>query len=239
LSQVEGKNPVYETLRRGGVKRLLVAEGLDDERVKEIVGQAERFKVPVERVTRERLDKLSQTGRHQGVIALVDQPGYASLESVLKKAKGDVCVIILDGVQDPQNLGSVLRTGDAAGVSAVVVPRRESVGLTPAVLRVAMGGGATVPVARENLYPAVKLLKEEGVKVVGVDMKGGCLYWEADLRGSVAFVLGGEGSGVSPTLLEKCDVVVRIPMSGQIQSLNVGVSAALVLYERLRQVKAG
>jgi 23S rRNA (guanosine2251-2'-O)-methyltransferase len=144
----------------------------------------------------------------------------------------------LDGVQDPQNLGSLLRTGDAAGVDAVVVPRKESVGLTPTVLRVSMGGGASVPVARENLYPAVKLLQEEGVRIVGVDAKGTEDYWKADLKGSVAFVLGGEGSGVSPTLLAKCDKVIRIPMLGQVESLNVGVSGALVLYERIRQMRA-
>lgn len=239
MSQVEGRNPVYETLRRGGVRRLLVASGSEGERrVKEIVDLARRRGVGVEFVDRRRLDSMSETGRHQGVIALAEAPGYASLRSILDGVKGDVCVVVLDGVQDPQNLGSILRTADAAGVDAVVVPKRESVGLTPTVLRVSMGGAASVPVARESLYPTVKMLKEEGTKIIGVDAAGSVDYWEEDLTGSVALVLGGEGQGISPTLLGKCDSVVRIPMFGSVPSLNVGVAAALVLYERLRQTIA-
>jgi 23S rRNA (guanosine2251-2'-O)-methyltransferase len=120
-------------------------------------------------------------------------------------------------------------------VDAVLIPKKESVGLTPTVLRVSMGGGAHVPVARENIYPAVKLLKDEDIKLVGVDPSGSHDFWEEDLSGAVAFVLGGEGSGISPTLLEKCDSVIKIPMHGLVSNLNVGVSAAIVLYERLRQ----
>ncbi|HIH89499.1 TPA: RNA methyltransferase, partial [Candidatus Bathyarchaeota archaeon] len=148
------------------------------------------------------------------------------------------CIIILDGVEDPQNLGSVLRTADAAGVDAVLIPKKESVGLTPTVLRVSMGGGAYVPVARENIYPAVKLLKDEDIKLVAVDPSGDHGLWSEDLSGAVAFVLGGEGEGISPTLLEKCDSRIKIPMIGHVSNLNVGVSAAIVLYERLRQMEA-
>jgi len=239
LSQVEGRNPVYETLRRGGVRRLLVASGCEGERrVREIIDLARRKSVGVEIVDRSRLDSMSETRRHQGVIALAEAPGYASLRGILDKADGEVCVVILDGVQDPQNLGSILRTADAAGVDAIVVPKRESVGLTATVLRVSMGGAVGVPVARESLYAAVKMLRDEGVRIVGVDASGSVDYWEEDLTGSVALVLGGEGQGISPTLLGKCDSVVRIPMHGSVPSLNVGVAAALVLYERLRQISA-
>ncbi|MCX6642306.1 MAG: 23S rRNA (guanosine(2251)-2'-O)-methyltransferase RlmB [Candidatus Bathyarchaeota archaeon] len=238
MSQVEGRNPVYETMKRGGVKRLLVLEGLLDERIDDILAQAKRLKVPVERVTRERLDKMSKTKHHQGVIALVDAPGYVSLESVLKKTGKDVCVLILDGVQDPQNLGSVLRTGDAAKVDVVLIPRKDSAGLTPTVFRVSMGGAANVPVSKESIYPAVKLLKAEGIRLIAIDTSGKHDYWDMDLTGAVAFVLGGEGEGISPTLLDKCDMVLRIPMKGQVPNLNVGVSAAVVLYERLRQMAA-
>jgi len=170
------------------------------------------------------------------MLDISETPGYASLEAILERTKGEVCVVILDGVQDPQNLGSILRTSDAAGVDAVVVPRKESVGLTATVLRVSMGGGASVPVVRENLYPSVKLLRDEGVRLVGVDPSGIENYWDKDLTGSVAFILGGEERGISPTLLGKCNSSIRIPMTGSIKSLNVGVSAALVLYERLRQM---
>ena len=237
MIQVEGRNPVYETLKSGGVRRLLVATGSEKEkRIQEILELAIKKEVEVEFVGSAHLNSISQTRRHQGVIAISETPGYASLKAILERTKGEVCVVILDRVQDPQNLGSILRTSDAAGVDAVVVPRKESVGLTPTVLRVSMGGGVSVPVVRENLYPSVKLLKDEGVRLVGVDPLGTMNYWDADLTGAIAFVLGGEERGISPTLLRKCNFMIRIPMTGSIKSLNVGVSAALVLYERLRQM---
>lgn len=242
MSQVEGRNPVLETLKRGGVRKLLVAEGsTGDPKVKEIVEMAKRRGSPVEYVEKATLDKVSETRRHQGVIALVEAPGYVALNHVVEKAGRTPCIIILDGVQDPQNLGSILRTADAAGVDAVLIPKKEGVGLTPTVLRVSMGGGAHVPVARENIYPAVKLLKDEDIKLVAVDPSGDHGFWEEDLSGAIALVFGGEGEGISPTLLEKCDSVIKIPMYGMVASLNVGVSAAVVLYERLRQrqVKQG
>lgn len=236
MSQVEGRNPVLETLKRGGVRKLLVVEGsTGDPKVKEIVELAKRRGSPVEFVEKLVLDKMSETRRHQGVIALVEAPGYVALSSVVKKAGRTPCIIILDGVQDPQNLGSILRTADAAGVDAVLIPKKEGVGLTPTVLRVSMGGGAHVPVARENIYPAVKLLKDEDFKLVAVDPSGDHDLWEEDLSGAITLVLGGEGEGISPTLLEKCDSVIKIPMHGLVSNLNVGVSAAIVLYERLRQ----
>jgi 23S rRNA (guanosine2251-2'-O)-methyltransferase len=239
MSQVEGRNPVLETLKRGGVRKLLVIEGsTSDPKVKEIVDLAKRRGAPIEFVEKLVLDKMTETKHHQGVIALVEAPGYVALNRVIEKAGREPCVVILDGVQDPQNLGSILRTADAAGVDAVLIPKKEGVGLTPTVLRVSMGGGAYVPVARENIYPAVKFLKDEGFKLVAVDPSGDNDLWEEDLTSAVAFVFGGEGEGISPTLRDKCDSIVRIPMQGHVSSLNVGVSAAVVLYERLRQRQA-
>ncbi len=239
MSQVEGRNPVVETLKRGGVRKVLVVKGsTTDPKIKEIVEMAKRRGSPVEFVEKEALDRLSETRRHQGVIALVEAPGYVALSVVVKKAGRTPCVVILDGIEDPQNLGSILRTADAASVDAVLIPKKESVGLTPTVLRVSMGGGAHVAVARENIYPAVKLLKDEDFKLVAVDPSGNHDLWDEDLSGAIALVLGGEGEGISPTLLEKCDSVIKIPMHGMVPSLNVGVSAAVVLYERLRQQKA-
>jgi len=239
MSQVEGRNPVMETLKRGGVHKLLVLEGsTSDPKVKEIVELAKRRKAPIDFVEKLELDKLSETKRHQGVIALVEAPGYVALNRVIEKMGRTPCVIVLDGVEDPQNLGSILRTADATGVDAVLIPKKESVGLTPTVFRVSMGGGIHVPVARENIYPAVKLLKDEDFNLVAVDMSGDHDIWTEDLSGAVALVIGGEGEGISPTLLEKCDSVVRIPMVGHVPSLNVGVSAAVVLYERMRQMES-
>jgi 23S rRNA (guanosine2251-2'-O)-methyltransferase len=239
MSQVEGRNPVMETLKRGGVRKLIIAEGSSgDPKVKDIIELAKRRNAPVVFLEKAELDKMSETRRHQGVIALVEAPGYVALNRVVEKAGKTPCVIILDGVEDPQNLGSILRTADAAGVDAVLIPKKESVGLTPTVLRVSMGGGAHVPVARENIYPAVKLLKDEDFKLVAIDPSGETSLWDEDLSGAVALILGGEGEGLSPTLLEKCDSVISIPMHGMVSSLNVGVSAAIVLYERLRQQNA-
>lgn len=239
MSQVEGRNPVMETLKQGGVRKLLVLEGsTGDPKIKEIVELAKRRKAPIDFVEKFELDKLSETKHHQGVIALVEAPGYVALNRVVEKMGRTPCIVVLDGVEDPQNLGSILRTADAAGVGAVLIPKKESVGLTPTVLRVSMGGGVHVPVARENLYPAVKLLKDEDFKLVAVDMSGDHTIWEEDLSGAVALIFGGEGEGISPTLLEKCDSVVKIPMVGHVPNLNVGVSAAVVLYERLRQMEA-
>ncbi len=146
---------------------------------------------------------------------------------------------VLDEVQDPQNLGSILRSAEATGVNVVLIPKRGSVGITAVVHRVSMGGSAYVPVARENLFTALKLLKEEGVRCIATDTSGSVDYFEAKLTGPLALVIGGEDKGVSPVLLTKCDLIIRIPMMGRLTSLNVGVAAALVMYERVRQQKSG
>ncbi len=238
MSQVEGRNPVYETLKRGGVKRIIISESSrNEERIRDIISLSKQKKVPVEFMPREKLDRIAEGRRHQGVIAIIEAPGYVSISNILERASKDACLIILDGVQDPQNLGTVLRTADATNVEAVLIPKREGVGLTPTVQRVSMGGAANVPVARENLYPAVKMIKEEGFRLIAIDPSGSVDYWDTNLTGAISLVFGGEGSGISPTLLEKCDYVVRIPMLGQVTSLNIGVSMAVVMYERLRQSK--
>ena len=236
MSQVEGRNPVLEAVRGRLADRVLVDEGSKSaSKVEEIVDLAQRAGIRVEFVPRRELDKISETGHYQGVIAFIVRPAYASIEEVLSEVEGDVCVVVLDRVQDPMNLGSVLRTAEATGVSAIVIPRRGGVGVTPAVRRAAMGGDVYVPVVRERPFRVLRSLMEEGVRVVGVVPSGGVDYYDERLTGSVAFVLGGEGGGLSQQMLDKCDVVVRIPMSGRLDSLNVGVAAAVVLYERMRQ----
>jgi 23S rRNA (guanosine2251-2'-O)-methyltransferase len=234
MLQVEGRNPVHELLQKGKAVRVLVArESRDDPRVQEIMRLAGRLKTPVEVTERSGLDKLSETGRHQGVIAFVEAERYVPIRRILDAE--EPCVLILDRVQDPMNLGSILRTAEATEVSGVVIPKRGGVGLTPTVLRASMGGGLNVSVAQGSLFQAVKLLKGAGAKVIGVDPSGTVEFFDERLTGGLALVLGGEGRGISPTLLSKCDSVVRIPMRGQITSLNVGVAAAVVLYERMRQ----
>jgi 23S rRNA (guanosine2251-2'-O)-methyltransferase len=238
MLQVEGRNPVYETLKTTKPTKLLVSEKSRKEpRIQQIIDLAKKKRVPIEFVETSRLNRISETKRHQGVIALSKAPGYASIDQILQKG-GEICVLILDRVQDPMNLGSILRTSEASGVSGIVTPKKGGVGITPTVLRAAMGAGLRVPVAKTSLYQAVKLLKNEDTRIVGVDPSGSVDHYDERLTGPMALVLGGEGRGISPTLLGKCDSVVRIPMVGEIQSLNVGVAAAVVLYERLRQQKS-
>ena len=236
MLQVEGRNPVYEMLKTTKAAKVLISEkSREAPKIQEIIGLARKQKTPVEFVEASKLNRISETARHQGVIALVKPLKHASLNQILAKAEEDICVLLLDRVQDPMNLGSILRTAEAAGVNGIVVPKKGGVGITPTVLRASMGAGLRVPVARASLYQAVKLLKGEGAKIVGVDPTGDIEYYDERLMGSLALILGGEGRGISPTLLGKCDSVVRIPMAGNIESLNVGVAAAVVLYERMRQ----
>jgi len=235
MMKVEGRNPVLEALKTSRPSKVLISDKLrDDPVIQRIVEQARSRRTPVEFVKVSQLNKTSETKRHQGVIALVEVSQYNSVSKVLPR-EGDFCVVMLDHVQDPMNLGSILRTSEAAGVSVVVVPKKGGVGLTPSALRASMGAGLRVPVVRTNLYQAIKLLGEEGSRIVAVDASGDVDYYDERLTGSLTLVLGSEGRGMSPTLLEKCDSVVRIPMLGETEFLNVGVAAAVVLYERVRQ----
>ncbi|MBC8225470.1 23S rRNA (guanosine(2251)-2'-O)-methyltransferase RlmB [Candidatus Bathyarchaeota archaeon] len=237
MIQVEGRNPVHETLKTTRPERILVAKGIEDQaKIAEILRLAKEQGTKVELVPKKRLDTLSQSGRHQGVIALIQPPKTATLKTILSQNQGDVTLILLDRLYDPMNLGSILRTAEATGVDAVVIPKKGSVGLTPAVLRASMGGGLHVPIIRDNLFQAIKLLKQEGVKLVGVDPTGSTDYYHERLTGPVALLMGGEDRGINPSLLDRCDHVVRIPMHGRITSLNVGAAAAVVLYERIRQL---
>jgi len=236
MIQLEGRNPVQEALKAGTVTLIRVEKDKQsDPKIQEILGAAARRKVPVEFATRQKMDGMSETGHHQGIIAVVEPNPAWSLEKVLKETGREACILLLDQVQDPHNLGAILRTSDAAAVDGVVIPKRGSADLGPTVHRVSMGGSLHVPVWRQSLYTAIKALKDDGFRIVGLDASGDTPYWGINLTGAVAFVLGGEDRGINPTLLDKCDTIVRIPMMGRIPSLNVSVATAIVLYERLRQ----
>jgi 23S rRNA (guanosine2251-2'-O)-methyltransferase len=238
MLQVEGRNPVYETLKTTKPAKILISEKTrEDPKIQQIIDLAKKYGTPIEFVETSKLNRISETKRHQGVVALVKAPRQASINQILSTKDDDLCVLLLDRVQDPMNLGSILRTAEATGVKGIVVPKKGGVGMTPTVLRASMGAGLRVPVIRASLYQAVKLLKEEGANIVGVDPSGTAEYYDERLTGPLALVLGGEGRGISPTLLGKCDSTVRIPMVGKIESLNVGVAAAIALYERMRQQK--
>jgi 23S rRNA (guanosine2251-2'-O)-methyltransferase len=240
MIQLEGRNPVQEAMLQGTATLILVEKGKErDPKIQGILGAAAKKGVPVEYVTRQKMDKISETGRHQGVMAVVEPNPSWGLEKVLKETGREACILLLDQVQDPHNLGAILRTSDAAGVDGVVIPKKGSADLGATVHRVSMGGSLHVPVWRRSLYTAIKTLKDDGFRVVGVDASSDTPYWGVDLTGAVAFVLGGEDRGINPTLLEKCDALVGIPMMGKVASLNVSVATAIVLYERMRQQETG
>jgi len=234
---IEGRNSVYESLKDNQVLRVMIAQEVVDmgQLIRKIIDLSGEKGVTIESTTLAELDKISATGHHQGIIAYVKPPKGRPLERILMDAGRNICVLLLDQVQDPHNLGAILRTAESAGIDGVIIPKRGSVNVTPAVHRVSMGGSIYVPILKKNLYSTLKLLREEGIRVIGVDPSGSKEYFSENLVGAIAFVLGGEDEGISTTLLGKCDSIVYIPMLGKLKSLNVSVATAIVLYERVRQ----
>ncbi len=236
MIQVEGRNPVHETLKTTRPERILITKGTEDQpKIQEILLLAQQHGTPVEHVPKKRLDTLSKSGRHQGVIALIQPPPATTLKQVLTQNPRDITLILLDRLYDPMNLGNILRTAEATGVHAVIIPKKGSVGLTPSVLRASMGGGLHIPLIRTSLFQAAKHIKQEGVTLIAVDAKAPTTYTNTRLTGPIALLLGGEDRPINPTLLDRCDATVHIPMQGHITSLNVATATAIILYERLRQ----
>lgn len=238
--QIAGRNPVLEALRAGRpIHRLFVARGAAEGSIRQIRALARERGVPVHEVDRSRLDALAGPVRHQGVVAVVAGREYASLEEVLDRARAageDPLVLVLDGIEDPQNLGSLLRTCEGAGAHGVVIPERRAAGLTPAAVRVAAGAAEYVPVARvKNVRMALEELKTAGLWVCGATAEAPVVYHQAKLTGPLALVIGGENRGLSRVVQETCDYTVRIPMRGRLSSLNAAVAGAILLYEVRRQ----
>ncbi|MDA1296577.1 MAG: 23S rRNA (guanosine(2251)-2'-O)-methyltransferase RlmB [Chloroflexi bacterium] len=238
---VEGRRAVLEALRaKREITRLLMAEGIElGPQLSEVVFLAGQQDVPVDAVSRAELDRVSHTGKHQSVIAIVSDPRYSSIEEIMLFAdqRGEPpLVVALDGVQDPHNFGAVARTADAAGAHGVIIPERRAAGVTPGAVRASAGALEHVLVAREpNLARAVKYLGQLGLKRVGLDADGPTPLFETDLTGPVAIVVGSEGRGMTDQVRKECDELISIPMYGEIASLNASVSAAIVLYEAVRQ----
>ena len=234
---VVGKNPVREALKSGRpVDKVLFAQGEKTGGMGEIIGLAKERGIPVQALDRARLDTLTGNSRHQGVMAYIAARDYAELEDILEKSGDNPFILLLDEINDPHNLGAILRTAEAAGVNCVVIPKRRSVSLTPTVARVSAGAVEYVPVARvTNMVQTIEALKEKGLWVVGAESGGRQLYWEAKLDGPLALVVGGEDKGLGRLVREKCDLMVKLPMMGRIGSLNASVAAGLLLYEGLRQ----
>lgn len=238
---IEGRNPVLEALRSGRpVSRILLAG--DSGRhgaIAEILALARAGNVPVEYGPRPALDSVSTTAAHQGVIAFAPAKGYATMEDLLdvsREKNEPPLYCVLDGIEDPQNLGSILRTAEASGVHGVVIRSRRAVGLTAAVARASAGAVEYVPVARvPNISQAIVSLKKSGVWTAGIDRSGAIDYTRVDFTLPAAIVIGSEGGGLSELVKKRCDLLASIPMRGRITSLNASVAAAIVMYEALNQ----
>ncbi|MDR6226981.1 23S rRNA (guanosine(2251)-2'-O)-methyltransferase RlmB [Desmospora profundinema] len=243
---VMGRQPVREALVAGRqTEKLLVAEGVHRGKggIGPLMELAKEQGVPVQTVPRRKLDQLAQGGNHQGVMAQVASHDYASVEELFRHAeeRGEApFFLLLDGIEDPHNLGSILRTADAAGVHGVVIPKRRAVGLTPVVAKTSAGAVEHVPVARvTNLNRLADQLKEQGVWLVGTDADAVDDFGSVDYQVPVALVIGNEGKGISHVLKQRCDFLVRLPMKGRVSSLNASVAAALFMYEVMRRRESG
>jgi 23S rRNA (guanosine2251-2'-O)-methyltransferase len=223
---------VREALRAGrALDRLLIARGSGGPRLQEIIDLAREHSVPVRFEPREALDRASNSAAHQGVLAFGAVQRYAELEDVVARA-GVQLLVLLDGVEDPHNLGAIIRTAHAAGASAILIPDRRAAGLTEVVGKAAAGALEHLPVVRVgNVTQTLEMLKKRGFWIYGLDERGTQLYSETDYAKPTVFVLGGEGQGLHQLVKKHCDVLVRIPMAGAISSLNVSVAAGIVLFE--------
>lgn len=236
---IEGRNAVLEALRSGKpMDKLYVLDGCQDGPIRTIVREAKKHDVILQFVTKERLNQLSETGKHQGVIAHAAAYEYAKVEDMLELAKSrgeDPFIFLLDNIEDPHNLGAIIRTANLAGAHGVIIPKRRAVGLTATVARTSAGALNYTPVARvTNLKKTVEDLKKQGLWFVCADMDGTVMY-DLDLKGPIGLVIGNEGEGVSRLMKENCDFVAGIPMKGDIDSLNASVATGVLAYEIVRQ----
>ncbi len=236
---IEGRNAVLEAFRAGKtIDKLFVQDGCQDGPVLSVKREAKKQDTLIKYVTKERLDQMSETGKHQGVIAVAAAYEYAEVEDILRAAreKGEPpFLLLLDNVEDPHNLGAIIRTANLAGAHGVIIPKNRAVGLTATVARTSAGALNYTPVAKvTNLAKTIEELKKEGMWFVCADM-GGTVMYQLDLKGPVGLVIGNEGEGVGRLVKEKCDMVASIPMRGDIDSLNASVAAGVLSYEIVRQ----
>ena len=235
---IEGRNAVAEAIRAGRtIDKIFVARGDTDRTLARILAKARENGIVVTECDRRKLDSLSATGAHQGVIAQAAMREYASIEDILERAAGrgeDPFIVVCDEIADPHNLGAILRTAECAGVHGVIVPERRAAGLGPTAAKAAAGALNYLPIARvKNMNRTIDELKQRGVWVIGTAMDGENAL-TADLTGPVALVIGSEGEGISHLTLQKCDRTVTLPMKGQIVSLNASVAAGILMYEIVR-----
>ncbi len=239
IGTIEGRNPVLEAFRAGNaVDKLYVLKGCFDGPVQSIVREAKKQGTLIDFVDKTRLDQMSETGHHQGVIAKVAAYDYSTVDDILANAKDkgeDPFIIILDGIEDPHNLGAIIRTANLSGAHGVIIPKHRAVGLTSTVAKTSAGALNYTPVAKvTNLSQTIDELKDKGLWFAAAAMDGDVMY-RVNLKGPIGLVIGNEGNGVSRLVREHCDLTVSIPMSGDIDSLNASVAAGVLAFEVVRQ----
>ena len=237
---VEGRNAVLELLNSDrDINKIFVQAGEKHGSINKIIAIAKENKVVVTEVEKSKLDFMSKTNNHQGVIAIVPPFNYCEIEDILDLAEQrneDAFILILDGIEDPHNLGSIIRTAETAGVHGIIIPKRRSVTVNSTVSKVSAGAVEHMKIARvNNINEAIRKLKENGLWIIGTDMNTNTYYYNQDLKGNIAIVIGSEGFGISRLVKENCDMLVKIPMKGKITSLNASVSAGIIIYEAVKQ----
>lgn len=243
MAIIEGRNPIIEALKNNRpIEKIMVNKASKEGSIKKILAMAKENKVIIQEVDRHKLDEMSESHAHQGVMAITSDYRYYDLDEILDipKEKGeDPFFIILDGITDPHNLGSIIRTADAVGAHAVIIPKRRSVQITPIVAKASAGAVEYLPVCKvTNIVNTIKTLKENGLWIAAVDMDGQTFY-QQNLGGPLGLVVGSEGEGISRLVKQNCDFTVSMPMSGNVTSLNASVAGGILLYEVYRQRNAG
>lgn len=240
VQYVAGRNPVLEVLRANReVEKLYILKGELQGSINKIIGIAKDKNIVIQEVDRNKLDSLARGVAHQGVVALISSYQYATIDSILDKAKEreePPFIVILDGIEDPHNLGAIIRTAECAGVHGVIIPKRRSAQVNETVYKASAGAVEHILVAKvNNINNTIDELKTKGMWIYGADMEGEDFHFNTSLKGAVALVIGNEGKGISRLVKEKCDVLVKIPMVGKITSLNASNAAAILIYEVVRQ----
>lgn len=238
--QVEGRNSVLELLESGkDINKIFIQIGEKHGSINKIISKAKENRIVIVQAEKSKLDKMSQTNNHQGVIAIVPPFEYSSVEDILEEARKrneQPFILILDGIEDPHNLGAIIRTAETAGVHGIIIPKRRACSVNSTVYKVSSGAVEHMKIARvNNINEEIKYLKENDIWIYGTDVEAKKYYYEENLTGAIAIVIGNEGQGMSRLVKENCDVLLKIPMKGNISSLNASVSAGIVTYEAVRQ----
>ena len=238
--QIEGRNSVLELLESGkDINKIYIAKGEKHGSINKIIAKAKENKVVIVEIEKEKLNKMAQTNNPQGVIAIVPPFDYASVDDILNEAKSKnekAFILILDGIEDPHNLGSIIRTAETAGVHGIIIPKRRSAQVNSTVNKTSAGATNFMKIARvNNINETIEYLKNNDIWIYGTDGEAKEMYYDEDMTGNVAIVIGSEGFGMSRLVKENCDFLLKIPMKGKITSLNASVSAGIIMYEAVKQ----